>query len=87
MRRKVTQLIFTYSKSTIEKLEKGVKYVQSLQYKNTRAALLTSLLSLFSSVCIVDFKQVNVSYEIDLKIEFIRTIRQICSKFSIKALQ
>ena len=30
----VTQLTFDCSNSTIETLEKGVKYVQSLQYKH-----------------------------------------------------
>ena len=61
-------LIFTYSKSTIETLEKDVKYVQSQQYKHqndaTDVVLVFLLLTLnifhtFFSVSYVDFEQVN----------------------------
>ena len=47
---RITQLTFTCSKSTIETIEKGVKYVQTY-------------FTPFSTVCIVDFEQVNVSRE------------------------
>ena len=50
-----TQPTFTCSKSTIETQEKVVKYVQSLQY-----------FILFSSVSIVDFEQVNISWVVTI---------------------
>ena len=65
----VTQLTFTCSKSTIQTLEKSIKYVQSKQWENhndvTDFILVLLLLALkifyaFSSVSIVDFDQVNV---------------------------
>ena len=49
-----TQLTFTCSKAIIERLEKGVKFVQS--------ELLTYL-TLCSSISIIYFEQVNVCWE------------------------
>ena len=46
-----TQLTFTCSKSAIERLEKGVKYVQNY-----------NILHIFFAVSIVDFEQGNVSW-------------------------
>ena len=48
---KLSQLTFTCSKSTIETLEKSVKYVQSFN-------------KVFLGVSIVDFEQINVSWDI-----------------------
>ena len=45
---------FTYSKSVIHTLGKGVKYVQSLTIKET--------IGRFFSACIVDFEQVFVCF-------------------------
>ena len=66
------QLIFTCLKPTIETSEKDVKYIQRRQ-ENTRTTSVTSLwwfycwlltyFSSFSSVSIVDFEQVNVSWK------------------------
>ena len=61
-----SQLTFTCSKSIIETLEKGVKYVQS-NNKNTRLrsdVFVVNLkhISLFSIVPIFDFEQLNVSW-------------------------
>ena len=50
----LTQLTFTCSKSTIETLEKGAKYVN---------CQLWTYIAPSSSVSIVDFKEVNVSWE------------------------
>ena len=68
------QLTFTCLMSTVRTLEKGVKYVKN---GNTRTTLLTSLrcfycylltyLTPFHSVSIVDFEQVNVTWEVFLR--------------------
>ena len=70
----LAQLTFTCSKLTIETLEKGVKYIQ-INNKNTKTMSLTSFwcfycklwtyFSSFSSACIVNFEQVNVSWEVE----------------------
>ena len=65
-----TQLILTCSKLTIETMEKGVKYVQSLN-KNTR-----EYFTPFSSVFIVDFEQVNVSWVTNFAKRFILDVLQ-----------
>ena len=62
------QLAFTCSKSQIKALEKGVKYVQSYQYKHLNDMidlvlvflLLWTYFTSFSSVSIANFEQVNV---------------------------
>ena len=63
------QLAFTCSKSQIKALEKGVKYVQSYQYKHLNdinglvlvfLLLLWTYFTSFSSVSIANFEQVNV---------------------------
>ena len=46
--------MFTYSKSTIETLEKGVKHVQNIDAPFTY----------FSSVSIFNFEQVNAGWEL-----------------------
>ena len=76
------QLTFTYSKSTIETLEKGVKYVK----KNTRTMSMTS----FSSVSIPDFELVN-TYPVNIclfKVNNRNTGKkcEICSKLTIKLI-
>ena len=67
---KLTQVIFTCSNSTIETLEKGVKYVQS-QKKHQNDAIDVVLvflilpLNIFHTIfyfSIVEFEQVNVSW-------------------------
>ena len=63
-----SQLAFTCSKSQIEALEKGVKYVQSYQYKHLNDIidlvlvflLLWTYFTSFSSVSIANFEQVNM---------------------------
>ena len=63
-----SQLAFTCSKSQIKALEKGVKYVQSYQYKHLNDMidlvlvflLLWTYFTSFSSVSIANFEQVNV---------------------------
>ena len=63
-----SQLAFTCSKSQIKALEKGVKYVQSYQYKHLNDMidlvlvflLLWTYFTTFSSVSIANFEQVNV---------------------------
>ena len=63
-----SQLAFTCSKSQIKVLEKGVKYVQSYQYKHLNDMidlvlvflLLWTYFTSFSSVSIANFEQVNV---------------------------
>ena len=68
----LTQQAFTYSKSTIETLEKGLTYVQSYQWRYQKdvieIVLVSSLLILnyFKSSPIfpvVDFEQVNICWE------------------------
>ena len=68
----LTQQAFTCSKSTIETLEKSLKYVQSYQWRYQKdvieVVLVSSLLTLnyfksFSSFPIVDFEQVNIWWE------------------------
>ena len=67
----INQLTSTCSKSTMETLEKVAKYVQSLTIKTpgnvidvVQVFLLITLkiFTPFSSVSIVDFEQVNVSW-------------------------
>ena len=67
----INQLTLTCSKSTMETLEKVAKYVQSLTIKTpgnvidvVQVFLLITLkiFTPFSSVSIVDFEQVNVSW-------------------------
>ena len=55
----ITHLIFTCSNSIIETLEKGVKW------NVIDVVLIFSLLTLntFSSVSVVDFEQVNISWD------------------------
>ena len=62
--KQLTQLILAWSDSTIETLEKGVKYVQSYQLKHQNNVSDINLVSLlltwiyltpFCSVCIVNF--------------------------------
>ena len=63
-----SQLAFTCSKSQIKALEKGVKHVQSYQYKHLNDMidlvlvflLLWTYFTSFSSVSIANFEQVNV---------------------------
>ena len=63
-----SQLAFTCSKSQIKALEKGVKYVQSYQYKHLNDIidlvlvflLLWTYFTSFSSVSIANFEQVNM---------------------------
>ena len=63
-----SQLAFTCSKSQIKALEKGVKYVQSYQYKHLNDSidlvlvflLLWTYFTSFSSVSIANFEQVNM---------------------------
>ena len=63
-----SQLAFTCSKSQIKALEKGVKYVQSYQYKHLNDIidlvlvflLLWMYFTSFSSVSIANFEQVNM---------------------------
>ena len=69
----LTQLTFIYSKSIIKTLENGVKYVHSCSNMFICSTTVTSFwcfycqiwkyFTLFSSVSIVDFKQLNVSQE------------------------
>ena len=69
----LTQLKFIYSKSIIKTLENGVKYVHSCSNMFICSTTVTSFwcfycqiwkyFTLFSSVSIVDFKQLNVSQE------------------------
>ena len=59
---------FTCSKSTIEALEKGAEICSKLAIKTQRRHSLSILLTLnifhtFSSVSIVDFEQVNASWD------------------------
>ena len=79
-----SQLTFTCSKSTIETLEKGVKYVQ-INHKDIKTTSMTSFWCLycwlltyftpFSSVSIVDFEQVNVSWNtLKISLTFFRLI-------------
>ena len=63
-----SQLAFTCSKSQIKALEKGVKYVQSYQYKHLNDIidlvlvflLLWTYFTSFFSVSIANFEQVNM---------------------------
>ena len=61
-----SQLTFTCSGSTIEKLEKGVKYVQSKQLVNVNDVVLVFFLltyfTPFSSFYFAEFDQANVSW-------------------------
>ena len=68
----LTQQAFTYSKSTIETLEKGLTYVQSYQWRYQKdiieVVLVSSLLTWnyfksSPSFPIVDFEQVNICWE------------------------
>ena len=66
-RKTLSQLAFTFSKSTLKALEKGVRYVQSYQQKHQDGVidvvlvfLLLTLTIFHSRVFIVDFEQVNV---------------------------
>ena len=62
-----TQLTFTFSKSTVETLEKRLKYVPNSQLKHQNDVYIVNFehdyIIPFSSVSIVDFEQVNVSWE------------------------
>ena len=72
-----SQLTFTCSKSTIETLEKCVKYVQSQQNKKTeqrhwRRSGVSVTFELFTpsyGVSIIDFEQVNVSWVINSSLD------------------
>ena len=68
------QLTFTCSNSTTEPVEKGVKYVQIWIY-----------LTPFSSVSIVDFKQVSISPLLSVSERCIDGWHLVfaCSKFTI----
>ena len=68
----VAQQTFTCSKSTIETLGKGLRYIQSKQWRYQKdvieVVLVSSLLTLnyfksFPSFPIVDFEQVNICWE------------------------
>ena len=67
----LTQQAFTCSKSSIQRLEKGLTYVQSYQWRYQKdvieVVLVSSLLTLnyftFPSFSIADFEQVNICWE------------------------
>ena len=77
-----SQLTFSCSKSTIESLEKGVKYVQNYQYKHQN-----DVQWLWTCVSIVDFEQVNVSWDVspeNIRNEKFFDIFQMALKGNIK---
>ena len=60
----INQLTFTSSKSTIETLEKGVKYVQTFDVTDIGLVFLLLTLNKFhTTVSIINFEQVVVSLE------------------------
>ena len=58
----ITQQMLTCSKSTIETLEKSVKYVNDVVL--VFLLLTLNIIHTFSSVSIIEFEQVNVSWEV-----------------------
>ena len=56
-----SQQIFNCSKSAIEKLEKGVKYVQSQQWRYQNDVIY--VFHTYISVSIVEFEQVNICWD------------------------
>ena len=59
----LAQSTFICSKPATETLEKGVKYVES-QWRHSNISVFIIYFIPFSCVSIVDFEQVNVSWEV-----------------------